>query len=417
MAASWHKKKTFLLFLLSFVAQIGAMDGIGNAAAVDAVFEKRVARDMARASAERDKQYAQLDRELYDIVTQRDMQYFAKLEQVQKLLDRGASPNGYTDVDGHTLFYYVCVGKLSTIPLLQEEQKAVVQMLYCWGADDLCVTSVRDLSDDMLELFAILERDSAQYKKALNKAFLEKPLAAWLPDSLAELIRQYSDQEHPLKVRSAKIGDPLLPVTDVMNMRKVLETLYVGGLVDIKDAHYGGTPLHYAVQQDRHTIIRLLLHAGLAIDAQDDSGRTSLHHAAERKQRAIVLMLLENKADIEIEAQDGRTPLMRAVYRADDLCGSIAQLLLESRASCTARNKYGWTALHYAADGACVAQVELLLRSKANINAKDNKGWTPLDVAESHDDFKDLAEMRRYQTVRQLLLAQKKEPSSGCIVA
>lgn len=374
----------------------------------------------AGEAAERDQRYAQLDRALLEIVeavgrpSLVSPQPMQRLLEVQRLLDRGADPNRCFD-GSRKAFWYACAW-FSNSPKLRAEQKNLVTMLYRHGADDpgLSIRDFSDKSDELLELLVTVDRNMQKDKVALDNALRAKPntIATWLPDSIAEIIRAWigapeTIQDHPFKVRCAKVCDPLVSYSGEFYMRSILQKLYVGGFVDIKIVH-GRTPLHDAVRQARHRIIELLLDSGLSIDAQDDSGCTPLHYAAWECPDSIVRLLLDNKADTEIQAEDGWTPLMYAVTRSDNPDASIAQLLLESGANCSACDNDGRTALHHAAIRARTHKAAVLLQYRANVNAKDNRGITPLDLAENRKGFEDVA---------QLLLTKKKESSCGCIVA
>jgi ankyrin repeat protein len=108
----------------------------------------------------------------------------------------------------------------------------------------------------------------------------------------------------------------------------------------------GQAPLHAAAAIGSKAIAELLLNAGAAVNAKDQSGATPLYRAVESQKPELAALLLAYKADPNAKANN-------AVY----------------------------TPLHLAVSRGQRDLVELLLANKADPNERDSNGQTPLDMA------------------------------------
>ncbi|XP_050832194.1 ankyrin repeat domain-containing protein 22 isoform X3 [Serinus canaria] len=61
-------------------------------------------------------------------------------------------------------------------------------------------------------------------------------------------------------------------------------------------------------KQNEH-LVKMLLRAGVDVNATDSSGSTALHYACEMKNQAVIPLLIEAHADTSVKNQDGETPL------------------------------------------------------------------------------------------------------------
>ncbi|XP_071604874.1 ankyrin repeat domain-containing protein 22 isoform X3 [Heliangelus exortis] len=61
--------------------------------------------------------------------------------------------------------------------------------------------------------------------------------------------------------------------------------------------------------KQNENLIKMLLRAGVDVNATDFSGSTALHYACEMKNLAVIPLLLEAHADASVKNQDGETPL------------------------------------------------------------------------------------------------------------
>jgi ankyrin repeat protein len=95
-----------------------------------------------------------------------------------------------------------------------------------------------------------------------------------------------------------------------------------------------------------------------------------------------------------LEVKRGRPPAGPAPSRAD-----LVKLLIAKRADVNAKDKDGWTPLHWAAWGGHGDVAELLIKNLADVNAKNFKGQTPLDLAVERD-HKEVAEvLKKHEAV------------------
>ncbi|XP_036354507.1 serine/threonine-protein phosphatase 6 regulatory ankyrin repeat subunit A-like, partial [Octopus sinensis] len=75
----------------------------------------------------------------------------------------------------------------------------------------------------------------------------------------------------------------------------------------------------------------------------------------------------------------GRTPLMFACYKGADR--RIIDILIDAGSQIEEKDRWGFTALHWAVLRKHLQTVELLLSRGSNINEKTNRGYTPLHLA------------------------------------
>jgi ankyrin repeat protein len=109
-------------------------------------------------------------------------------------------------------------------------------------------------------------------------------------------------------------------------------------------------PIHQAAAHGKVSVLRLLISAGVNVDAPSKDGMTALHYAAFRGKSETIDYLLSCGADVNH------------------------------------KDKNGWTALHRATFSGKLEALNLLAKRGANANVIANDGKTPLDVAVIKDD-------------------------------
>ena len=102
--------------------------------------------------------------------------------------------------------------------------------------------------------------------------------------------------------------------------------------------HCGYTPLHLAAQHGHPEVAILLIRKGARLDERDCTGATPVHVAACHNHADLI------GGNINVKTSNGSTPLHSAAA-----CGAveIIDYLLYKKASLTAVDNYGLTALHY----------------------------------------------------------------------
>ena len=149
-----------------------------------------------------------------------------------------------------------------------------------------------------------------------------------------------------------------------------------GASIDAED-FMGRTPLIAAIDQGFPAVARVLIQNRANVNAQDNRGWTPLIHAASAKDRDILPLLLDKGADPNIRNKTGHAALM---YATDD--PEICRILLAKRADVDIIGEDdGVTPLIKASVEGNYRVVEVLLNHKANVNARDKDGYTALHWA------------------------------------
>jgi ankyrin repeat protein len=151
----------------------------------------------------------------------------------------------------------------------------------------------------------------------------------------------------------------------------------------------GETALHivsrgvYDSQEQGVSTALLLLERGVDVNARDKSDWTSLHRAAFEGRVEVALFLLDHGANAKLETKGGETALhvvSRCVYDSQEQGVSTALLLRERGVDVNARDKKGWTSLHWAAFNGRVEVAQVLLDCFANTKLETDEGDTALHI-------------------------------------
>jgi ankyrin repeat protein len=151
----------------------------------------------------------------------------------------------------------------------------------------------------------------------------------------------------------------------------------------------GETPMHILLEnsgRDNDDILdlaRLLLEHGADVNAQQKDGWISLHYAALKGRVEVAQLLLDHGAKANMETDEGESALhivSRGEYDFEEQGVGIARLSLERGVDVNAREKDGWTSLHWAAFEGRVEVARVLLDHGANANMVTEEGETVLHI-------------------------------------
>ncbi|XP_022100669.1 ankyrin repeat domain-containing protein 6-like isoform X1 [Acanthaster planci] len=142
---------------------------------------------------------------------------------------------------------------------------------------------------------------------------------------------------------------------------------------------YGRTALHYAANYGQAEAVKLCVHLGCDLDAQDVYGCTALHRAAiDNHTDAVRALLLEGCA-VDRQDENGNTALHEATWTGYDEI--VVALVKQGKANLHASNKYGNKPLHQSCQNGHSETTRILLRAGSHPNIKNNNGETALHIA------------------------------------
>jgi cytohesin len=235
---------------------------------------------------------------------------------------------------------------------------------------------------------------------------------------------------------------PLAAMADSTDIVKRINYLRYAREVNAKDKD-GWTPLHYAARSGHKDVVLLLIDHGADVNAEAPDKSKPLDHATWSDHQDVVKLLIDKGTNIskddnllywscmygyrdlaELLIKKGadvnskawpNAPSLEAVWNTPSSKQlDILKLLLDNGANPNAKDRWGWSLLHYtytdvdltrllldkganpnaienedglmplhlAADKGRKAVVELLISRGADVNAKDYSGRTPLSYAE-----------------------------------
>jgi uncharacterized protein (TIGR02145 family) len=152
-----------------------------------------------------------------------------------------------------------------------------------------------------------------------------------------------------------------------------------GTLIDKTDRN-GKTPLHHAVINKRHDMVRYIIKKGANLDIRDEISATPLHYAAHTGDTDLVTLLLDSGSDaLHSRARWKKTPLHVACERGYP---NVVSVLLDRGADMEARTEQRRTALiSVARESGSLEVIKMLIDRGADINARDISDDTALTLA------------------------------------
>ncbi|HEB73090.1 MAG TPA: hypothetical protein ENI77_10775, partial [Nitrospirae bacterium] len=146
----------------------------------------------------------------------------------------------------------------------------------------------------------------------------------------------------------------------------------------------GSTALGLAAYSGIDSVVALLVKNGAEIDAEDSCGQTPLAIAVTGNHLNIALLLLTHGADVDAARRlSGASPLIMA---AKAVFPKVAKALMAMGRGYEIKDKFGFTALHWAVIKKSAEITGGLLQHGAKTGAKDNLGFTALHWAAMNND-------------------------------
>ena len=156
----------------------------------------------------------------------------------------------------------------------------------------------------------------------------------------------------------------------------------------------GATLLGIAARAKQAEVVRVLLEAGVKIEARDQKGRSPLLAAVQTRRSSVevVRALIAKGADVNTRGtMIGGTPLSWAAGPFNN--PEIVAALVAANADVNQANNTGMTPLMWAARYGAPATVKVLLDAGADVTATNKRGQTSLDLARQKGDDAQLAEI------------------------
>lgn len=178
------------------------------------------------------------------------------------------------------------------------------------------------------------------------------------------IVRELLDRGAVIDEKGNNLDTALMSAANYGHFEVVRELLDRGANINLKINKTNETALHCSATAQTHDkfykvlmkdkpspehaeVVRILLRAGINVNAQRDDGVTALMVAAFRGQNLIVNVLINNGANYNIRDNEGNTAL---IYAASNGNKDVVVELLNAGADRNIKNRSGKTAMMKAAD-------------------------------------------------------------------
>ncbi|KAL7781736.1 ankyrin repeat-containing domain protein [Trichoderma afarasin] len=289
------------------------------------------------------------------------------------LLARGADPNIF-NTNGQTPLIIAATNGFDQLVSLLLDQKLIKPDLMCQHSGELSTAFLASIELGREGCFRmLLERSNRRARDSQNRGAMWLAASSGNTGIISDLLK-WPDVEIDYTV-TGLCGDPLTLVTRAENEEAALLLLPYSKCRSCSSC--GITPMHYAVHNGRHDLLkRLLEHDASAVDSE-----LSIFPHEENGHRRHFLINCETEG-----TERTKTPLITAIYLQD---AQATQLLLRYA---DVNQGHTWRPLHEAIEWGNVEVFELLLQKEGiELDPVDEHGKTPfLSATElGHCDIMD----------------------------
>ncbi|GMH36877.1 hypothetical protein BSKO_04750 [Bryopsis sp. KO-2023] len=170
-----------------------------------------------------------------------------------------------------------------------------------------------------------------------------------------------------------KLNQDLFDAAGAGDLVEVKELISKGADLSFMDSEM--TPLMFAAQEGRETMVEFLIEAGSDPDAENEDGMSALFFAAQEGRLEVIKILARAGANMDLKDNTGTTVL---IIEATDGRSNVVETLLESGADTDVQDDEGLTPLFLAAQNGHLDVAKILVDAGATLDLDADDGATPL---------------------------------------
>ncbi|XP_034948977.1 uncharacterized protein [Chelonus insularis] len=348
-----------------------------------------------------------------------------KFNIAKLLLEKGATT--HIQKSGNSLLYEAIKNRHQKIAQLFLEYNADIQYVSPEGTSLLHKAIENDFNPKFIE--SLLKHDFPV--DAMNGSKLTPLLFAckYHFKNLSGIVKVLLNYNANVNCTDEDMMTALHFVCQDQNLEVILALLEKGANPSAKN-NEGQTALHLACKRKFFpvfsdfkikynndkiaSIIRLLLHHNVNIDAVDSKGWTPLFVACETYHDAAVKCLLDYHANANHTDLEKLTPLYIAVQYSVYHC-RVAKILLEHKVNVHCMDKCGNSIIHIAVKSNALNLIESLARTQINFNSINKDGNTPLQIAVKEHSVDMVKKLIKYGANINILDKNKRTPLQNAI--